>query len=158
MNVGLVEVVGEDSVEGGDVAGHAAHEAGQQRGEAEAENAGGKEVEQHVGRGHVVVEQRLAAGGEHGLAGDGVDLGRNQAAALFHVGGTTVVSRTMMPFTLRSTVVVWGVGRPMASRPGRITRKGKKILGTAAMSGTRRADSIFFEAMAVWITRKSVHQ
>ena len=51
VNVGLVEVVGEDGVEGGDVAGHAAHEAGQQRGEAEAEDAGGKVVEQHVGRG-----------------------------------------------------------------------------------------------------------
>ena len=83
--VGLVEVVGEDSVEGGDVARHAAHEAGQQRGQAEAEKTGGKDVEQQVGRGHVVVEQGLSAGGEHGLAGDGVDLGRNQAAAFFHV-------------------------------------------------------------------------
>ena len=62
------------------------------------------------------------------------------------------------PFMLRTTVVVCGVGNPIASSPGRITRNGKNIFGTAAISGTRRADSIFFEAIAVWITRKSVHQ
>ena len=62
VNVGLVEVVGEDGVECRHVAGHAAHEAGQQRRQSQAENAGGKVVQQHVRRGHVVVEQRLAAG------------------------------------------------------------------------------------------------
>ena len=93
VNVGLVEVVGKDGIEGRDVAGHAAHEAGQQRRKPEAENAGGEIMQQHIGRGHVVVKQRVAAGVEHGLAGDRVDLGRHQAAALLrHFCGTTVVS------------------------------------------------------------------
>jgi len=39
---------------------------------------------------------------------------------------------------------------------GRITRNGKSILGTAAISGTRRAEPIFFEVMAVGMTRESV--
>ena len=64
----------------------------------------------------------------------------------------------MAPFSTRVTVVECGVGRLMASNPGTTTRNGKNIFGTAAISGTRRADSIFFEAIAVWMTRKSVHQ
>src|ERR1700761_9541837 len=46
----------------------------------------------------------------------------------------------------------------IAISPGRITRKGKNIFGIAAINGTRRADSSESEAIAVWITRKSVHQ
>jgi len=42
--------------------------------------------------------------------------------------------------------------------PGRITRNGKHILGSAAMSGVRRAAVIEFAAMARCTTRKSVHQ
>src|SRR5690242_309179 len=49
-------------------------------------------------------------------------------------------------------------GVAMAISPGRMTRNGKNILGMAAMSGTRRADSSEFAAIAVWMTRKSVHQ
>ena len=81
VDVGLVEVEGPDGIEGGDVAGHAGHEAGEQRGEAEAENAGGEVVEQHVGDGEVVVEDGLAVGVEHDFAGDGIDLGRDETAA-----------------------------------------------------------------------------
>jgi len=49
---------------------------------------------------------------------------------------------------------------PMASAimPGRITRNGKNILGTAAMSGVRRAAVMESAAMARCTTRKSVHQ
>src|SRR5438270_1548619 len=42
--------------------------------------------------------------------------------------------------------------------PGRITRKGKNILGTAAISGVRRAADIDLAAIALCTTRKSVHQ
>src|SRR5271155_962318 len=49
-------------------------------------------------------------------------------------------------------------GVAIAIRPGRITRNGKNIFGIAAMSGTRRADSSVSVAIAVWMTRKSVHQ
>ena len=69
-----------------------------------------------------------------------------------------MVSWMMAPFTVRTTVVVCGVGSPIARIPGTITRNGNSIFGTAAISGTLRADSMFFEAIAVWITRKSVHQ
>src|ERR1700676_826173 len=72
---------------------------------------------------------------------------------------TTLIWWTMEPSGLWITVVVeCGVGRPMAMRPGKITRNGNSILGTAAISGTLRAESMFFEAIAVWMTRKSVHQ
>jgi hypothetical protein len=46
----------------------------------------------------------------------------------------------------------------MAIMPGRITRKGKSILGTAAMRGTLRAAVSFSATMARCTTRKSVHQ
>ena len=42
--------------------------------------------------------------------------------------------------------------------PGTITRNGNSILGTAAMSGVRRAAVMEFAAMARCTTRKSVHQ
>ena len=42
--------------------------------------------------------------------------------------------------------------------PGTITRNGNSILGTAAMSGVRRAAFIESAAMARCTTRKSVHQ
>ena len=42
--------------------------------------------------------------------------------------------------------------------PGRITRAGKNIFGTAAINGVRRAAVIESAAMARWTTRKSVHQ
>jgi hypothetical protein len=45
-----------------------------------------------------------------------------------------------------------------AIRPGRMTRNGKNILGMAAISGTRRAETSESAAMARWMTRKSVHQ
>src|SRR5690242_11474201 len=45
-----------------------------------------------------------------------------------------------------------------ASIPGTITRNGKSIFGTAAMSGVRRAEDIESAAIARWTTRKSVHQ
>src|SRR5580698_7083264 len=56
----------------------------------------------------------------------------------------------------RACCVIAGVA--MAMSPGRMTRKGKNIFGIAAMRGTRRADSSESDAIAVWITRKSVHQ
>src|SRR5271168_3317413 len=39
VDVGLVDVVGPDGVEGGDVAGHAGHKAGEKGGEAETEDS-----------------------------------------------------------------------------------------------------------------------
>src|SRR3954449_11396828 len=52
----------------------------------------------------------------------------------------------------------FGVGSAIAIRPGRITRNGKNIFGTAAISGVRRAEVIESAAIARWTTRKSVHQ
>ena len=54
-DVGLIDVVGPDGVEGSDVAGHAGHEAGEEGGQAQAEHAGREVVEQHDGDGQVVV-------------------------------------------------------------------------------------------------------
>jgi len=48
--------------------------------------------------------------------------------------------------------------RATAIMPGTITSAGKSILGTAAISGVRRAAPMFFAAMARWTTRKFVHQ
>src|SRR3979490_1359899 len=45
-----------------------------------------------------------------------------------------------------------------AMRPGMMTRKGKNILGMAAIRGTLRAETSEPAAMARWMTRKSVHQ
>ena len=67
VDVGLVDVVGPDGVEGGDVAGHSGHEAGEKSGEAEAEDAGWEEVEEHDRDGEVVVIDRVAVGVEDGL-------------------------------------------------------------------------------------------
>src|SRR6267143_2115634 len=49
-------------------------------------------------------------------------------------------------------------GKATAISPGRITRKGKSILGIAAISGVRRAAVMESAAMARCTTRKSVHQ
>jgi len=45
-----------------------------------------------------------------------------------------------------------------ATIPGKITRNGNSILGSAPMSGVRRAALIELAAMARCTTRKSVHQ
>ncbi len=55
VDVGLIDVVGPDRVEGGDVAGHAGHEAGEQSGQAETEDSCWEEVQEHDGDGEVVV-------------------------------------------------------------------------------------------------------
>ena len=60
------------------------------------------------------------------------------------------------PFLARP--VSLGAGTAMAIIPGRITRNGNTILGSAAMSGVRRAAFIESAAIARWTTRKSVHQ
>ena len=82
VDVGLVDVVGPDGVECGDVARHSGHEAGQQGGEAEAQNAGGEEGEQHDGDGLVVVVDQDAVGVDHVLAGDGVGFDRDDAVGV----------------------------------------------------------------------------
>ena len=62
-------------------------------------------------------------------------------------------------------VTLTGAGLPAtwdvtltAISPGRMTRNGKNIFGSAAIMGTLRADSSDSAAMARWMTRKSVHQ
>src|SRR5262249_38131977 len=44
LDVGLIDVVGPNGVKGGDIAGHAGHEAGEKRGEAESEHSRRKVV------------------------------------------------------------------------------------------------------------------
>ncbi len=87
VDIGLVDVVGPDGVEGGDVAGHSGHEAGEQRGEAEAEDSGREEVQEHDRDGEVVVVDRVAVGVEDGLAADGVGLLRDDAVGVLIVEG-----------------------------------------------------------------------
>ena len=82
VDVGLVDVIGPDGVECGDVAGHSRHEAGQQGGEAEAQDAGGEEGEQHDGDGLVVVVDQDSVGIDHVLAGDGIGLDRDDAVGM----------------------------------------------------------------------------
>ena len=87
VDVGLIDVVGPDGVEGGDVAGHAGHEAGEQRGEAEAEDSGWEEVEEHDGDGEVVVIDGGAVGVEDGFAADGVGFDGDDAVGVGFVEG-----------------------------------------------------------------------
>ena len=58
----------------------------------------------------------------------------------------------------RDTIVAVTETEAIAIKPGRITMKGKSILGTAAISGVRRAEFMESAAMARCTTRKSVHQ
>src|SRR5205814_838340 len=67
-------------------------------------------------------------------------------AAGVWAGAATLVDRTEVELTTNASI------------PGRITRNGNSNLGSAAMSGVRRAAVIEFAAMARCITRKSVHQ
>ena len=69
-------------------------------------------------------------------------------------GGATVEDCTI-EMARRRSADGWTTS---AISPGMITRKGKNILGNAAMSGVRRAAVIDSAAMARWTTRKSVHQ
>jgi hypothetical protein len=55
VDVRLVDVVGPDGVEGRNVAGHPAHERGEQRRQADAEHPCREVVGHRVGDGHVVV-------------------------------------------------------------------------------------------------------
>ena len=96
----------------------------------------GKQVHQHHRRGQIVVEHH-PSGGVQQRGPVGGELGRDQALA-----GTALRLR---PST-------------SAIMPGRMTRKGKSIFGTAAISGVRRAAVIESAAMARCTTRKSVHQ
>ena len=98
LDVGLVDVVRPDRVERRDVARHARHETGEQRGQAEAQQARRIERLQQQRQRAVVVD--LAGRVCHGRAS---------------------------PTSARMTI------------PGRITRNGKSIFGTAATSGVRRA-------------------
>ena len=87
----LIDVVGPDGVEGGDVSRHPAHEAREERREARA--GGGPaagSAREHEGEAHVEVWREPP-------------------------GDSAMTSR--------------------ATRPGRMTRTGKSILGMAAMSG-----------------------
>ncbi len=72
VDVGAVDVVGPDGGEGRDVAGHAAHEAGDQGGDAEAEQTRAAVADQHQ-RKHLVVGV---------LAGDFADVRGNQVVDL----------------------------------------------------------------------------
>src|ERR1700750_1973504 len=72
VDVSLIDVVGPDGVEGGDVASHAGHEAGEEGGETEAEDSCGEEVEEHDRDGEVVVIDGGSVGVEDGSAADGV--------------------------------------------------------------------------------------
>jgi len=87
VDVGLVDVVGPNGVEGSDIAGHSGHEAGEESGEAEAEDSGWEEVEEHNRDGEVVVIDRVAVGVEDGLIVDWIGLLRNDAV------GALVVER-----------------------------------------------------------------
>ena len=55
VHVALVDVVGPDGVERGDVARHAGHERGHQRGQADAQHAVGEILREHGRHDHVVV-------------------------------------------------------------------------------------------------------
>ena len=63
----------------------------------------------------------------------------------------------MAPFSLRTKMVVCGVGNPTAITPGKTIRTGTNIHSAAAISGDLRADSTSFAAMAVCSSLKSVH-
>src|SRR5436190_9723196 len=69
----------------------------------------------------------------------------------------TSVADTLTVMVERCPEALDGVTATAIS-PGRMTRKGKNILGSAAISGVRRAALIESAAMARCTTRKSVHQ
>ena len=59
---GAIEIVGPDGGEGADVAGHPGHESGDQRGDAEAEQAG-SHIARHHQREHIVIGMLAGDGG-----------------------------------------------------------------------------------------------
>ena len=68
-NVRLVDVVGEDGGEGAHVAGHAAHESGDERGDAEAEQARAQVAHHHQRKHFVIaVQARARVRGNHVFA------------------------------------------------------------------------------------------
>ena len=128
VDVGLVDVVGPDGVEGGDVRGHAGHETREQSGEAETEDSRGKVAQKHDRDGEIVVVDGLAVGVEDRVAGDSVGFLRDDSVGVVGIerDGTDMLA-----------TVAAGAGaacevRLTAMRPGRITRNGK------ASSGWRR--------------------
>ena len=58
--VRLVNVISPNRIEGGNVAGHPGHKAGQQGRQPQSQNAGREVVEQHVRYGEVVIQLHLA--------------------------------------------------------------------------------------------------
>ena len=64
-DVRLINIVGPDSVEGGDIAGHSRHEAGHQCGQAQAQHPGGKVMAQHERDRHVVLKSPVSLLWQH---------------------------------------------------------------------------------------------
>ncbi len=82
VDIRLVNVVCPHRVEGGDIAGHAGHEAGEQRGQPKPENSSGKVVKQHVGDCQIVVKLHIARFIEFRTAGVRIDFRRDESLAL----------------------------------------------------------------------------
>src|SRR5581483_12467244 len=68
LDIGLVDVISPDRVEGSDVAGHARHETGQQRRQSESEYACREVMQQHLRNRQVIIKLRLTVLVELGLA------------------------------------------------------------------------------------------
>ena len=109
-------------------------------------------MQQHVGNRQIVVEDGLPLASTHRLAGAVIHLRRESgplpASASLHRDAA---------LRARTQVARWA-GSAIAIKPGRMTRNGKNIFGTAAISGVRRAAVMESAAMARCTTRKSVHQ
>ena len=110
VDVGLIDVVGPDGIEGGDVAGHAGHEAGEERGEAEAQDSSGEEMEEHDGNSEVVVIDGRAVGVHYGFAAERIGFDRDDAVGVGFVegersggGGWDVEMQVLRLRALRST-------------------------------------------------------
>ncbi len=87
VQVRLVDIVGPDGVERRDVAGHAGHEAGQERSETQAEHARWEVMEKHDGDGEVVIELRLSVLVPGERSGGLIYLVRDEARRRSGLGG-----------------------------------------------------------------------
>src|SRR4029077_5927234 len=73
-------------------------------------------------------------------------------------GGSDVATGApVIAIAFAGVVAIW-LGSEIAINPGRITRNGNSIFGSAPINGVRRAALIEFAAIARCTTRKSVHQ
>ena len=92
------------------------------------------------------------------LGANGIAVSCSEAGKLTGAINAAVAKGVPVTAIVFAGVVASWFGKAIAISPGKITRNGNSIFGSAPISGVRRAALIEFAAMARCTTRKSVHQ